>query len=203
MAQHRFPEESGRSRGATVNRKLVCENRQFFIYFDEIGSQTDEAANYLVVAPKEVGPEFVTGVAVLPVCEGKIGLLQIYRHAIQQDSWEIPRGFIEKNESPLDSSLRELQEETGLTCERDGMKTLGFITPDAGILAARVQLFAALGCVQRDPYEPAELGHEQFSMFEMEEIKRRILTSGIQDPCTVISYFRYTNLSFTQGADQP
>ena len=175
-----------------VNRKLACENRQFFVYFDEIGSKTDSAANYLVVAPKQVYQGFVTGVAVLPVCDGKIGLLRIYRHAIEEDSWEIPRGFIEKDETPLDSAVRELQEETGLMCARDQMKPLGFVTPDAGILAARVQLFAALRCSRKSLYRPAELGHEQLAFFEVDEVRRRIVNSEIQDPCTAIAFYRYS-----------
>ncbi|HEY7168444.1 MAG TPA: NUDIX hydrolase [Candidatus Binatia bacterium] len=191
MAKDNSFEQRGSRRGATVTRKLACENQQFFIFFDEIVSAGEISQNYLVVAPKIASANFVTGVAVLPLCDGKIGLLRIYRHAIEEDSWEIPRGFIERAETPLDSALRELREETGLTCARDQVKPLGFVTPDAGILAARVQVFAALGCRREGRYEPAELGHEQFSMFEADEIRRRILNSEIQDPCTVAAFFRY------------
>jgi len=179
-------------RGNTVKRKLACENRQFSIFFDEIVSSGGVSTNYLVVAPKRVSANFVTGVAVLPVCDGKIGLLRIYRHAIEEDSWEIPRGFIEKGESPLDSAMRELEEETGLVCERDEMKPLGFVTPDAGILAARVRVYAALRCVRTEAYKPAELGHEQFCMFEPAEIRQRILSSAIEDPCTIAAVYRYS-----------
>src|SRR5215470_15061422 len=109
------------SRAKVLNRTVACENQKFFVFFDEIGTAGRiDTSKYLVVAPKQVGNNFVTGVAVLPICEGKIGLLRIYRHTIEGDSWEIPRGFVEKNESPVESAIRELVEETGLSCDPGG-----------------------------------------------------------------------------------
>jgi|APPan5920702752_1055751.scaffolds.fasta_scaffold00267_3 ADP-ribose pyrophosphatase YjhB (NUDIX family) len=194
-----FDEEMG-SRPKLLNRTVACENQKFFVLFDEIGTAGRiDTSNYLVVAPKEVRHNFVTGVAVLPVCDGKIGLLRIYRHAIEGDSWEIPRGFVEKDESPIDSAMRELAEETGLSCESSLMKPLGFVTPDAGILAARVQVYAALRCAPGHAYEPAEFGHRQFCLLDSDEVRERVLSSEIQDPCTIVAYYRYSVLQ-TLGA---
>ena len=177
-----------------VKRNLVCENSHFSVFFDELEcpGQTSSPA-YLVVAPKRSRDNLVTGVAVLPICDGKIGLIKAYRHAIQGDSWEIPRGFIEGGENVLVSALRELEEETGLSCDRSQIKFLGFVTPDAGILAARVQVYVALRCRRIRPYAPSELGHRDFCLFDPAEIEDLISRSVIQDPCTVVSYFRYLN----------
>src|SRR5262249_11328471 len=96
-----FDEEMG-SRTKLLNRTVACENQKFFVLFDEIGTGGGfDKSNSLLVAPKQVGNNLVTGFAVLPICEGKIGLLRIYRHTIEEDSWEIPRGFVEKDESPI------------------------------------------------------------------------------------------------------
>ena len=193
-------DEQAGSRANLLNRTVACENEKFFVFFDEVGTAVrTDTLNYLVVAPKEVGHNFVTGVAVLPVCDGKIGLLRIYRHAIEGDSWEIPRGFVEKNESPVESAIRELAEETGLSCDPGGMKALGLVTPDAGILAARVQVYAALRCTPSRSYEPAEFGHRQFCLFDSNELRERVLSSEIQDPCTIVAYYRYSVLQ-TLGA---
>jgi ADP-ribose pyrophosphatase len=138
-----------------VKRKLACENSRFSVFFDELVCPgRPGASDYLVVAPKQVAGNLVTGVAVLPICDGKIGLIKAYRHAIQGDSWEIPRGFIEEGESAPVSALRELEEETGLSCDPGEIKFLAFVTPDAGILAARVQVYVALRCSRIRPYAP-------------------------------------------------
>jgi ADP-ribose pyrophosphatase YjhB (NUDIX family) len=190
------PEDADEKTGsrALVSRQVAAENQKFSVFFDELALPGEGKTNYLVVAAKQVRDDFVTGVAVLPVCEGKIGLLRIYRHAIQEDSWEIPRGFVEENESSIESASRELTEETGLSCNLGEFKPLGFVTPDAGILAARVQVYAALRCVTARVFKPAEFGHQQFCWFDTATIREKVLQSEIQDPCTIAAYYRFSAL---------
>ncbi|NEU30816.1 NUDIX hydrolase [bacterium LRH843] len=53
-------------------------------------------------------------VAILPITkEGKLVLVRQYRKALDKTIVEIPAGKLEKNEEPLQSAKRELQEETG------------------------------------------------------------------------------------------
>ncbi|MBM4262150.1 MAG: NUDIX hydrolase [Deltaproteobacteria bacterium] len=180
--------------GERTKRRLVCENSRFHVYFDAVQTPGHAAVNdYLVVAPKVAAENFVTGVAVLPVVDGKIGLLRVYRHAVQSDSWEIPRGFIEVGENDQSgSALRELEEETGLSCDREQLRSLGLVTPEAGLLAARVHLYVALRCRSIRPYFPAETGHVEFRVFDAEEVKNMISRSKIEDPCTVTAYFKFS-----------
>jgi ADP-ribose pyrophosphatase YjhB (NUDIX family) len=173
-------------------RRLVCENSQFHIFFDELtlpGRAT--VRDYLVVAPKRVAADLVTGVAILPVYEDKIGLIRIYRHPIERYSWEIPRGFIDQQEASPGAASRELKEETGLDCKPEEIRSLGFITPDGGILAARVQLFAATNCEKEREYAPMEIGHRELQFFNIEEVEKMILHSEVQDPSTIIAFFMY------------
>jgi ADP-ribose pyrophosphatase len=180
----------------SAKRKLICENSRFSVFFDELGRKgQSDSLNYLVVAPKQVAENLVTGVAVLPIYGGKIGLIKIYRHAIEGDSWEIPRGFIERGENALVSALRELEEETGLTCDPGDVQHVAFVTPDAGLLAARVQVYIALRCRRSRSYAPMEYGHREFRLLNRVEVENLISTSEIQDPCTVVAYYRYLTLS--------
>ena len=184
-------------------RALVWENPLFFVFQDELSWRGQLwAENYLVVAPKQTAtghsafsaPCLVTGVAVLPLYEGKIGLIKTYRHPIGDNSWEVPRGFVGEGETQVESALRELEEESGLSCVPDAVYSLGFITPDAGVLAARLHLFVAAECVRKRPFFPGELGHQEFRLFEPAEINEMIASSQIQDPSTVIAYFNYFSL---------
>jgi ADP-ribose pyrophosphatase len=174
------------------NRKLACENSQFHIFFDELILQgRTTIRDYLVVAPKRVAADLVTGVAILPIFAGKIGLIRVYRHPIGEYSWEIPRGFIDQQEASASAAGRELKEETGLDCKSEAIRSLGFITPDGGILAARVQLFAATECAKEREYAPAEIGHRELRFFNFQDVEEMILHSEVQDPSTVIAFFKY------------
>jgi ADP-ribose pyrophosphatase YjhB (NUDIX family) len=173
-------------------RTLVSENSQFHIFFDEVTLHGRTVTDYLVVAPKRVGPDLVTGVAILPIYDGKMGLIQIYRHPVERYSWEIPRGFIDEQEPAQLAARRELREETGLDCKPEEIRSLGFITPDGGILAARVQLFAATRCAKARPYAPAEIGHRELQFFDCEEVEKMIFNFDVQDPSSVIAFFMYS-----------
>mgnify|MGYP000991534652 CR=1 FL=1 len=114
-----MPSES-RSRITLKTRRLIAENQVFDVYFDHIVEDGGaEVPAYLVVAPKAVSEDLVTGASVLPVMEGRIGLLRLYRHAIGELTWEVPRGFVEAGESPGDAAARELEEEAGLIVDKD------------------------------------------------------------------------------------
>ncbi len=177
-----------------LKRRRVCENSKFEIFFDHIKWANGEVVpDYLVAVPKNQAGRHITGVSVLPVLEGRIGLIKLYRHAVGDFFWEVPRGFIDAGENPETAAIRELQEETGLKCQGGGLLDLGFIAPEAGIFAATIQLFAALRCIQIHPYTINEVGHQEFRFFRPAEVMAMIEHSEIQDPSTIAAYFKYLN----------
>jgi ADP-ribose pyrophosphatase len=173
-------------------RRLVAESSLFSVFFDELSSGGEQrAADYLVVAPKRVAANSVTGVAVLPIYKSKIGLIKTYRHPIQETVWEVPRGFIDEGEEPIASARRELEEETGLSGAPDSIHSLGFVTPEAGVLRARIHVFVALKCRKVRSYTPSELGHQEFHLFTPAEVEKMITSSEIQDSTTIAACSKY------------
>jgi len=58
-----------------VDRRMMCENSRFFIYFDHVIDKAGfEVRDYLVVSPKHSGANLLTGVAILPMVDGEAGL---------------------------------------------------------------------------------------------------------------------------------
>lgn len=177
-------------------RKLACRNVRFDVYLDDVESTNGEVVHdYLVVAPRIKTVGGVTGVAVLPIVGERIGLLQIYRHAIEEFSWEIPRGFVDPGETDVKSALRELEEETGLQCDDSHLVSYGLISPEPGVLAANLHLFAALHCTQKRAYSANEIGHGEFRLLTVAEVMSMMDASEIRDPCTLITCLKYFKLN--------
>ena len=180
------------------DRRLVCENTRFFVYFDHVIDKAgSEVRDYLVVTPKNARKNLIAGVAILPAFDGRVGLIRIYRPAIRDYSWEIPHGFVEEGETDNLTALRELLEETGLIVESNCFSSLGYITPDSGIIAARVHLFLAEGCYKTQQIQP-ELGLSGFRFFSFFEMEEMIERSEIQDTFTLAAWCKYQILQNTR-----
>ncbi len=176
------------------NRMKACGNSQFDVFLDHLEDSSGAiVTDYLVLSPKRKTANMVTGVAILPIVDDKYAMLRVYRHAIGDYSWEIPRGFVEADEENIESVARELEEETGLKCEKDQIQSLGCLTPDAGILAARIHLFVAIHCQRDKPFTGNEIGHQELKIFDASEMAQMTRDSVIQDPSTLTAYYRYIN----------
>lgn len=83
-------------------RTLGCENTRFRVFLDQLLCDGQPyVGDYLVVEPKRMVANLVSGGVVLPVCEGQVGLIKVYRHPIRAYSWEVPRGFLDEGEWKL------------------------------------------------------------------------------------------------------
>jgi len=81
------------------------------------------------------------GVIILPVYEGKVVLVNHFRHVTRRWHLEIPRGFGHPNATPEESARAELAEEVG--GDSTEMISLGAFEPDAGASIKRDELFFA------------------------------------------------------------
>lgn len=174
-----------------LSRKTVIKNQRFALHFDALVSEEGhQIPEYLVVEPNSFNDEGISGVAVLAIYEGKIALLKLHRHAVNSEVWEIPRGFVEGKESTVTAALRELEEETGLVTDRKNVRSLGTVLPEAGIMSAKIAIYLAENCKLGGKRE-AELGLKALEFVEIDKAIKMAQNSEIQDPCTIISLFRY------------
>ena len=182
-----------------IERKLACENGRFYVYLDHVRARDGyEVPDYLVVAPKTDAADMASGVGVLPCRDGNIGLLRLYRHPVSTVVWEMPRGFLEPGELTSVSALRELEEETGLRCPPKRLLDLGTILPEAGILRARVHIFAALDCEPAREFPREEIGHHEFRWFSRDEVESMVRNGAIEDATTLAAICRFLLIAGTQ-----
>jgi ADP-ribose pyrophosphatase len=178
-----------------IRRKLVGENRYFSVFFDSLDEEGQSVTDdYLVLSPRNHTANRIFGAGVLPVREGKIGLLEIYRHPMGRYSWELPGGFVEEGETPIDTAKRELSEEAGVTCKTEHLHDLGIIAPFPSSLGGQIQIFVAFNCYPSDEGSTPELGHKQFKWFTNSEVESMIAEEEIIESGTLIALYRCTKL---------
>jgi ADP-ribose pyrophosphatase len=188
-------DEPGRYR--RLARRLALENRMFEVFFDKIEAPSGEVVeDFLIVRPRAVDRDGTGGVCVLPEIDGKIGLMRGYRHQFDAAVWQAPAGFAEPGEAPAQTALRELREETGLTCDPGDMQPLGTVFPDAGLIEARVAVFVARDCSgsasEGEPHR--EIGTGVLHFFDRAGLLALITGSETLGGTTLVACFRYLAL---------
>ena len=144
------------SRPIAKARRQVAANSMFDIFFDHlIEAPRREVPDFLVVQPKHMDAHGITGVCVLPVMAigWRWSIATVTRSA--RMSLEAPKGFIDAGEMPAQAALRELAEETGLSCAAADLVRIGTVAPEPGIINGRVALFIAVNCCGALRVDPA------------------------------------------------
>ena len=180
-----------------LKRRAVFENTVFYVFSDHISdSNGHEVPQYMSAVPRCLTIDAVAGVAVLPVHEGKVGLIRIFRHPLERWSWEVVKGHIEADEDIREAAARELQEETGFSISPKDLVDLGAVSPEAGVIKARTRLFVVRLNEITGGTVNAELGHGEIAFYDPEEIDDLISRGMIEDASTlviILKYMRITN----------
>lgn len=177
------------------HRRLTAANSRWQVYYDHIAdAQGNEVRDYLVVEGYNPRADRVTGVAVLPILGSAILLIRAYRHPLGRELWEVPRGFIDAQETPTEAALRELAEEAGLCCAPADLVPLGHYAPEPGTMAACGALFAALRCTGTPRRAMDELGLGSFALKSFDEVAALVAAGDIVDAGTLIVYYRFREL---------
>lgn len=121
---------------------------------------------------------------------GRLLLARHWRASIESWEWEFPRGMGKSGETPEQTAIRELQEETAITASVGQTHCLQHIHADAGVLKddiAIVHITVPHGTFSEngneDDWELASL-----TWFTFEEIDAMIANGDIIDGVTLAAY---------------
>jgi 8-oxo-dGDP phosphatase len=122
---------------------------------------------------------------------GDILLQQVYRYPIDERLWEIPAGYMEKDEEPLAAAQRELMEETGFVS--DDWHRLGRIYQITGTGDVPVEVFLARGASTRKKAtdKNEDIINRRFS--KIEEIEKMIAQGDLKDSPVIAAIYMAKN----------
>ncbi|WP_050615642.1 NUDIX hydrolase [Bacillus testis] len=126
----------------------------------------------------------------------KLLMVEQYRKALERSIIEIPAGKLEKGEEPLHTAHREVEEETGYSC--DSMEKVVSFYTSPGFADEILHVFVAKGLKKLE--NPAAADDDEFvELMEvsLEEGERYIEEQRIIDAKTVyaVQYLRLLNAS--------
>lgn len=126
------------------------------------------------------------GVVVLPEKDGKLLLIQHYRHATRMRHWEIPRGFGESGVDAMTQARVEVKEE--INGEVAEMFELGIVYNNTGLEGNPINLFfarmASVGEME------IQEGIENPMWVSVPELETMIADGEITDGFTIAAYTR-------------
>jgi ADP-ribose pyrophosphatase len=131
-------------------------------------------------------------VVVLPVlADGRILLIQQYRHATRQYLWELVAGRMDPGETPKAAAARELIEETGYRAKR--FRIFLDIFPTPGFLEERMFILLAEGLTagEAEPEEDEKIISRSHDRKQLEEMIRGGELRDAKSIAGILFYFRF------------
>ncbi len=141
-------------------------------------------------------PDWVNVIAVTD--DGRMVLIEQYRHGTDEMTIEIPGGAVDPGECPADSAARELEEETGYRASE--LIEIGRVDPNPAFLSNRCWTYLALGCrsdgtVSLDPSEEIEVSLAPIGDFA------RLIDGGTITHSLVIAAHDHLQRGIRRGAE--
>jgi len=160
----------------TIERKHLYRGRVVQLWLDTVSLPDGRTKiREILVHPGAV--------AIVPLVNGKVLLVEQYRKAIERRTLEIPAGTLEAGESPEECAERELIEETGYQASK--LDKLIEYYPSPGISSEIIHIFKASG-LKRVSDAKAEL---PLHYMDLKEVEAKIRTGELKDSKTIIGVF--------------
>ncbi|MDO4556069.1 MAG: NUDIX hydrolase, partial [Lachnospiraceae bacterium] len=166
----------------SIKKELVYKGSIIDVYKDHVKMPDGKMVEWDFVDHKGAA-------AVLPITkDGKVVMVKQYRNALDRITLEIPAGGINPGETPMESAIRELTEETGYISEKvchlkDMVSAIGFCNETIYIYLA-ADLKPAKQHLDEDEFVDVV-------EYPLEEVMDLILTNQIIDGKTIAAVLHY------------
>jgi len=170
-----------------LSEKHIADCKVFDVYEERCRHPGDgREGDFYSIASND----WVNTLALTP--DRELVMVQQYRFAIRELSWEIPGGIIDPGETPLEAGLRELREETGHTGEN--ARILAHCSPNPAILRNRCH-FALVENVRKTEGTNFDANEEiQVRTVPLEEVLGWARNMKLQHTLTLNALFYLQNL---------
>lgn len=145
----------------TLSSKVLYKNEFITFYKNRVIQPDGNKGEYPIIKRRPA-------VVIVPLeKDGTTFLVRQFRYTLQKESLELPAGYIEDNESPLEAAKRELVEEVGLKAKN--WKKIGEMFMTGSIFYGKHIYYLATDLTQglSDPEPTEEITIEKYPLSEV------------------------------------
>ncbi|MWB99887.1 NUDIX domain-containing protein [Agromyces seonyuensis] len=118
--------------------------------------------------------------------DGRVLLIQQYRHPVRARDWEIPAGLLDvPGEDPVEAAKRELAEEVDLAADEWHVLADFFTSPGGSDESLRVFLARGLTAIEHDYVREGEEADIVRRWVDLDEVVDAVLARRVQNPALV------------------
>ncbi len=167
-----------------LERNLIAKGAILDYYQDTMQIPNGNVAKWDLIDHKGAA-------AVVAVREdGKLLMVRQYRNALERETLEIPAGGRNGREEPTETAARrELEEETGYTCER--LELLVSIYTTVAFCNEKIDIYLAKNLKSPGQQHLDEDEYINVEAYSVEELKQMIFECKIQDSKTICGVLAY------------
>lgn len=167
-----------------LKRELVANGAIIDYYQDTMQIPNGNVAKWDLIDHKGAA-------AVVAVREdGKLLMVRQYRNALERETLEIPAGGLNGREEPTAAAaMRELEEETGYSC--DQVELLSSIYTTVAFCNEKIDIYLAKDLKVKGEQHLDEDEMIQVEAYSVEELKQMIFDCKIQDSKTICGILCY------------
>lgn len=133
-------------------------------------------------ATREIVEHFGAAAIVALDDEGRIAMVEQYRHSVKSRLWELPAGILDiADEDALACAQRELEEEAGLAAESWELLTDIVASPGYGEEVVRIYLARDLREVERPAAEDDEEADMDFAWVPIEKAVQLVMSGTVSN----------------------
>ena len=168
-----------------LSSEMIYEGPVFGLRRDEVIEPTGLRTKREVITH----PGSVVVLPVLP--DGRIVLIQQYRHATKQYLWELVAGRMEPGEDPKRAAARELAEETGYKAKN--LRVFLYVFPTPGFLEEKMYLMLASDCAP-GPASPEDDEKIISAVYTPKKLEQMIHSGELKDAKSIaglLYYFKF------------
>ncbi len=122
------------------------------------------------------------------VSDNEVLIIKSYRHLVDSIQFEVPSGYIEDSEDPMDAAIREFKEETGYNANK--ILFVGEYNLDYSMFEQKGYIYAAYDLIKNNKQDLGIMEYIKIDTLTINQLKEMLFNGKILNAATIVALYR-------------